>query len=95
MLCLAPLITYVIYNCLLGHFYNRVYLKKTDFKTYFSNFDWKLTTPGLLLVVAVMLNNVPLQIIAYVAVIALNLKRIKGLIPLARNLIINPAVFKI
>lgn len=95
MLCLAPLVTYVIYNCLLGHFYNRVYLKKKNFKTFFSNFDWRLTSPGLLLVIAVMADNLPLEVLAYLSLIALNIKRIKGLIPLARNLIINPAVFKI
>jgi hypothetical protein len=95
MLCFAPIITYIIYNSLLGYFFNKAYLKKKGFKTFFSNFDWRLTTPGLLLVVAVMLNNVYIGVLAYMAVIVLNLKRIKGLIPLIRNLIVNPSVFKI
>jgi O-antigen/teichoic acid export membrane protein len=95
MLCLAPLITYVIYNCLLGYFFNKFYLKKKGIETFFSNFDWKLTMPGLLLVVGTMLDNLPLEVISYLALIALNLKRIKGLIPLIRNLIINPSLFKI
>jgi O-antigen/teichoic acid export membrane protein len=95
MLCFAPIITYIIYNSLLGYFFNRVYLKNQSLKTLFSNFDWKLTTPALLLVVAVMLGNVYIGAFAYLAIIILNLKRIRDLIPLIRNLIVNPSVFKI
>jgi hypothetical protein len=72
-----------------------VYLKKKELKTLFSNFDWKLTMPGLLLVLAVMLNNVYVGVFAYLAIVILNLKRIRDLIPLIRNLIVNPSVFKI
>jgi O-antigen/teichoic acid export membrane protein len=95
MLCFAPIITYIIYNSLLGYFFNRVYLKNQSLKTLFSNFDWKLTTPALLLVVAVMLGNVYIGAFAYLTIIILNLKRIRDLIPLIRNLIVNPSVFKI
>jgi hypothetical protein len=95
MLCLAPLITYIIYSCLLGYFFSMAYLKRKSIKTLFSNFDWKLIGPGLLLVGAVMFNNVMIQMVAYLIVIVLNFKRIKGLFPIIRNLVTNPSIFKI
>jgi O-antigen/teichoic acid export membrane protein len=95
MLCLAPLITYVIYNCLLGYFFNLIYFKKKGIKTLFSNLDWRLTVPALLLVVAIMYNNISIQALAYLSVVGLNLRRLKQLVPLIRNLIINPSLFKI
>lgn len=95
MFCFAPLITYVIYSCLLGYFYNLVFLKKKNITGFFSNFDVRLVLPAIVLAIAVMLNNITFQILSYIAVIVLNWKRIRGLVPVLNSLINNPAIFKI
>lgn len=95
MLCLAPLITYIIYSCLLGYFYNTVFLKQHSIRGFFINFDGRLIIPALLLGVAIMLNNITIQVLAYLSVALLNFKRIKGLVPIFKSLINNPALFKI
>ena len=95
ILCFAPLITYLLYSCLLGYFFNRVYLKKKGLQTIFSNIDWKLILPALLLVVAILIDNKFIEVLSYLSVILLNIKRIKGLIPLIKALITNPSLFKI
>ena len=95
VLCFGPLIAYLLYSCLLGYFFNRVYLNKKGVKSFFSNIDWKLILPALLLVTAILLNNIPIEILAYLLIILLNIKRLKGLIPVIKALITNPSLFKI
>jgi O-antigen/teichoic acid export membrane protein len=95
MLCFAPLITYIIYSCLLGYFYNLIFLKKKNIQGLFSNLDARLVFPALILVIAVMLNNLIAQAFAYLTVILLNWRRIKGLLPVLNNFINNPSLFKI
>ena len=95
MLCIAPLITYIVYSCLLGYYYNKVFLKQQSIRGFFVNFDGKLILPALLLATAIMLNNITMQIFAYLLVLLLNFKRIKGLLPIFKNLVNNPALFKI
>lgn len=95
MLCLAPLITYTIYSSLLGYFYNVIFLKEKSITGFFSNVDIRLVFPAILLAVAVMLDNITAQVVAYLLVVLLNWRRIKGLLPIFNNLINNPSLFKI
>jgi hypothetical protein len=94
-ICFAPIGTYIVYTALLGYFYNVAFLNKRSIKSLFSNFDTRLVLPALLLSVAVITDNVILQITAYALVLLFNWKRMKGIAGIASKLIHNPAVFKI
>jgi O-antigen/teichoic acid export membrane protein len=95
LLCFAPLATYIIYSCMLGYFYNLVFFKKANWRSIFSNFDVRLVLPAVLLAIAVMIDNISIQAVAYCCIIFFNWKRIKALAPVLRQLINNPSVFKI
>jgi hypothetical protein len=95
IICFAPFITYLVYSFLLGYFYNVVFLKTNSLMAALSNFDLRLIFPAVLLLFAVLSDNTIVQVIAYASVLLLNYKRILGLLPVFRNLINNPSLFKI
>ncbi|WP_217602700.1 oligosaccharide flippase family protein [Chitinophaga sp. GbtcB8] len=94
-LCFAPLITYFIYSCLLTYFYGIVFLKKSGFKEMFSNLDVRLLLPTLVLLISIMMDNTIAQVLAYLLVILLNIRKVRSLVPIVRRIIHNPSLFKI